>query len=160
VDPIDGSLNAKRRLPFYALSIAVAGGATMGDVWLGYVVDLVSDEEWIAVRGAGATLDGAPLGAEAPGESFELVGLEATRPPLLVAAAAQLPDGVRRVRVLGSLALALCQVAAGRLDAVASLRLRGARAVDIAAAQLVVREAGFAVDLPDVDTPFEAAPLD
>ena len=64
------------------------------------------------------------------------------------------------MRVLGSLALALCHLADGRLDAVASLRPNGARSVDIAAAQLIVREAGAAVALPDAPGPFEAAPLD
>jgi fructose-1,6-bisphosphatase/inositol monophosphatase family enzyme len=62
--------------------------------------------------------------------------------------------------VLGSLALALCHLADGRLDAVASLRPRGARAIDIAAGQLLVREAGSAVALPDAPEPFAAAPLD
>ena len=53
------------------------------------------------------------------------------------------------MRVLGSLALALCHLADGRVDAVASLRPNGARSIDIAAAQLAVREAGAAVALPD-----------
>src|SRR5204862_150808 len=35
VDPIDGSLNAKRGIPFFALSVAVAGGATMDDIHFG-----------------------------------------------------------------------------------------------------------------------------
>ena len=53
------------------------------------------------------------------------------------------------MRVLGSLALALCHLADGRVDAVASLRPTGARSIDIAAAQLAVREAGAEVALPD-----------
>jgi len=44
VDPIDGSINAKRGIPFFSLSIAVAGGPTMGDVHFGYVYDFGSDE--------------------------------------------------------------------------------------------------------------------
>ena len=58
---------------------------------------------------------------------------------------------------MGSLALSLCHLAAGRVDAVASLR--PARSVDIAAAQLLVRERGLAVELFD-DPPLSAAPLD
>jgi myo-inositol-1(or 4)-monophosphatase len=58
---------------------------------------------------------------------------------------------------MGSLALTLCHLAAGRVDAVCSLK--PARSVDIAAAQLLVVERGFAVDLPD-RPPFRAAPLD
>ena len=54
VDPIDGSLNAKRGIPFFALSLAVADGPTMGDVRFGYVYDFGTGEEWMAHRGAGA----------------------------------------------------------------------------------------------------------
>ncbi len=58
---------------------------------------------------------------------------------------------------MGSLALALCNLAAGRVDGVCSLK--PARAMDIAAAQLLVRERGFAVELPEAP-PLDAAPLD
>ena len=44
-DPIDGSLNAKRDIPFFSLSVAIADGATMGDVVFGYVYDFGSGEE-------------------------------------------------------------------------------------------------------------------
>jgi myo-inositol-1(or 4)-monophosphatase len=160
VDPIDGSLNAKRGLPLYALSIAVADGPAMGDVTLGYVFDLAGGEEWIARRGGGATVDGVALGSSRPLERLQLVALEATRPEHLAPAAAAMAGVTERVRVLGSLALALCHLADGRLDAVASLRPRGVRSIDIAAAQLVVREAGAAMALPDAPGPFAAAPLD
>jgi myo-inositol-1(or 4)-monophosphatase len=59
--------------------------------------------------------------------------------------------------VMGSLALSLCHLAAGRVDAVCSLK--EARAVDIAAAQLLVRECGFAVELSETP-PLSQAPLD
>jgi myo-inositol-1(or 4)-monophosphatase len=160
IDPVDGSLNAKRGLPLYAFSVAIADGPAMSDVVLGYVFDLGNGEEWIARRGGGATVDGVALGTSRPLERLQLVALEATRPEHLAPAAAALPGEVERVRVLGSLALALCHLADGRLDAVASLRPNGARSVDIAAAQLMVLEAGAAVGLPDAEGPFGAAPLD
>ena len=62
-----------------------------------------------------------------------------------------------RLRIMGSLALALCNLAQGRLDAVCSLK--GARAVDIAAAQLLVRERGLSIELVE-SPPFLEAPLD
>jgi myo-inositol-1(or 4)-monophosphatase len=46
IDPIDGSLNAKRGVPHHALSVAVADGATMEDVFFGYVYDFGVREEW------------------------------------------------------------------------------------------------------------------
>src|SRR5215210_3621674 len=61
VDPIDGSMNAKRGLTHHALSIAVADGPTMADVVFAYVLDLGPGEERRAVRGQGAYLDGERL---------------------------------------------------------------------------------------------------
>jgi fructose-1,6-bisphosphatase/inositol monophosphatase family enzyme len=70
-DPIDGSLNAKRDIPFFSLSLAVAEGATMADVVFGYVYDFGSGEEWIATRGGGAFLNGRRLGDVRPKDEIE-----------------------------------------------------------------------------------------
>ena len=158
VDPIDGSLNAKRTIPFFAVSIAVADGETMGDVHFGYVYDFGTGEEWVAERGAGGTLNGAPLGAVRPKDAIEILAFEATRTDLIAADAPKVVDLAYRLRIMGSLALSLCQLASGRVDAVCSLK--GARSVDIAAAQLLVRELGYAIELFDDARPFEAAELD
>jgi myo-inositol-1(or 4)-monophosphatase len=154
VDPIDGSLNAKRRLPFYCLSIAFADGPTIADVRFGYVRDLGSGEEWVAEAGAGAAVDGRPLGGIRPKERFGIVDFEATNAALVAQAAGRMDGNVGRIRVMGALALALCQLADGRVDAVATLK--PSRSVDLAAAWLIVREAGADVFL--VDDP--ALPLD
>jgi myo-inositol-1(or 4)-monophosphatase len=157
VDPVDGSVNAKRGIPFFSLSVAVADGPTLGDVSFGYVYDFGSGEEWTAVRGEGARLNGEPLAPELPKEEIELLSLEATKTVSIADRVGGMVDVAERVRVMGSLALSLCHLAAGRVDAVCSLK--GARSVDIAAAQLLVRECGLAIDLPEAP-PFEAAPLD
>ena len=129
----------------------------MGDVVFGYVYDFGTGEEWTAERGAGAFLDGERLGALRPKDTIEILSFEGTT----AAAVAERIDGVLglvgRVRVMGSLALTLCHLAAGRIDAACSLK--PARSVDIAAAQLLVRECGLAIELFE-DPPFEAAPLD
>ena len=157
VDPIDGSLNAKRGIPFFSLSIAVAEGETMNDVVFAYVYDFGSGEEWTADRGGGARLNGAPLDAPRPKERIEILSFEATLTSLVAEQASSVVGLAHRLRIMGSLALSLCHLAAGRVDAVCSLK--AARAVDIAAAQLLVREQGLAIDLPEAP-PFGAAPLD
>jgi myo-inositol-1(or 4)-monophosphatase len=157
LDPIDGSLNAKRGLPFFALSIAVADGSVMDDVFLAYVHDFATGDEWTAVRGEGARLNGGPLAGPGPKDEIEILAMEATRTDLLADRAAAMVGLAYRTRVLGSLALALCHLAAGRVDGVCSLK--GARSVDIAAAQLLVRERGLAIELPEAGL-FEEAPLD
>ena len=157
VDPIDGSLNAKRGIPFFSLSIAVADGETMGDVFFAYVYDFGTGEEWTATRGEGAFLNGAALGDERPKEQVEILSFEATLTATVAEKAQEVVGLARRLRIMGSLALSLCHLAAGRVDAVCSLK--AARSVDIAAGQLLVREVGLAIDLPE-EPPFEAAPLD
>jgi myo-inositol-1(or 4)-monophosphatase len=157
VDPIDGSLNAKRGIPFFAVSIAVAEGETMDDIVFGYVHDFGSGEEWVAERGGGARLNANELGGTRPKERIEILAFEATLTSSIAEKAAAMVGLAYRLRVMGSLALSLCHLAAGRVDAVCSLK--AARAVDIAAAQLLVRECGLAIDLPEAP-PFGAAPLD
>jgi myo-inositol-1(or 4)-monophosphatase len=157
VDPIDGSLNAKRDIPFFALSVAVADGAAMADVVFGYVYDFGSGEEWTARRGGGAFLNGGRLGAVRPKDELEILSFEATTTAEVAERAAAVAGIAYRLRIMGSLALSLCHLAAGRVDGVCSLK--PARSVDIAAAQLLVRECGLVIDLFE-DPPFEAASLD
>jgi myo-inositol-1(or 4)-monophosphatase len=147
IDPVDGSLNAKRRLPFAAVSIAVASGPGMRDVDLGYVAELEPARDWWAVRGGGAFLDGEPLERLEPG-ALEILGLEGVTPDRVAAAASAIGGlDARRVRALGSVAVTLCMVAWGGLDAMISLRPM--RSVDAAAAQLLVREVGGTVLFPE-----------
>jgi myo-inositol-1(or 4)-monophosphatase len=157
VDPIDGSVNAKRGIPYFSFSLAVAEGPRMGDVTFGFVHDFGSGEEWTAERGGGAFIDGVRLGARLPKQTIEILSFEGTTTPAIAAEIASVVGLADRLRVMGSLALSMCHLAAGRVDGVVSLK--AARSVDIAAAQLLVRECELAIDLFD-DPPFEAAPLD
>ena len=157
VDPIDGSLNAKRGIPFFSVSIAVADGERMGDVHFGYVYDFGSGEEWVARRGEGATLNGERLNVR-PKDRIEILSFEATLTSLIARDAPRVAELAYRLRIMGSLALSLCHLAAGRVDAVCSLKV--ARSVDIASAQLLVREAGLAIELFDDPRAFADAELD
>jgi myo-inositol-1(or 4)-monophosphatase len=154
IDPVDGSLNAKRGLPHASVSIAVADGGSMADVNVGYVAELASAAEWCALRGEGAFAGERALPKLEPGP-IEIFALETARPRLVAEAAPALAAlDARRVRALGSVAVTLCLVAEGKLDAMASLR--EVRSVDVAAGQLIVREAGGEALLPEAG---ERAPL-
>ena len=143
IDPIDGSLNARRTLPSFAFSVAIASGPAMADVELGFVHDHGTGEQFLAQRGGGATLDGVQLLARGPGYGLELVGLEAAKPELILPLVSGLQGKAYRIRAIGSLALTICYVAAGRLDGM--IGGRPSRSVDVAAAQLIAREAGASV---------------
>lgn len=162
VDPIDGSLNAKRGVPHHALSIAVSDGPTMADVSFGYVFDYGPGEEWHAIRGGGAYLDDARLSAE-PGERrnsagrLEIVGIESADPRWVAEAAEGLRATAHRIRGVGAIAVTLCQVAAARFDGM--LSLKRCRSFDAAAGQLIVREAGGHVAFTAFADPL-GAPLD
>jgi myo-inositol-1(or 4)-monophosphatase len=157
VDPIDGSVNAKRGIPFFSLSLAVAEGPAMGDVTFGYVYDFGAREEWVAERGRGAFLNGRALDTPPPKDPIEILSFEGTTTAYIAASAPALLGVAERLRVMGSLALSLCHLAAGRVDAVCSLK--AARSIDIAAGQLLVHEQGYAIELFE-DPPFAAAALD
>ena len=157
VDPIDGSVNAKRGIPYFSFSLAEAEGPTMDGVRFAYVYDFGTGEEWTAERGGGARLDGAPLDTPPPKSELEILAFEGTTTHAIAERIERLVGVTGRIRVMGSLALSLCHLAAGRLDAVCSLK--SARSVDIAAAQLLIREQGLGIELVD-DPPFGSAPLD
>jgi myo-inositol-1(or 4)-monophosphatase len=162
IDPIDGSLNAKRGGLHYALSIAVADGPNASDVVFGFVHDFGAREQWWAYRGRGAFLNGERLDPAA-GERrardgrLELVGIESADPRWVAASIDGLLSSAHRLRALGTIASTLCQVAAARFDGMVTLgRSRG---VDAAAGQLIVREAGGLISFADCPSPL-AAPMD
>ena len=162
IDPIDGSLNAKRHASHYALSVAVADGSTMADVDFGFVHDFGSGEEWWARRGEGAWLDGGRLDPALPERrtrdgKLELLGIESADPRWVQASIDGLVESAHRLRALGTIAATLCQVAAARFDGMVTLKR--CRGVDAAAGQLIVREAGGLVAFSDSDGPL-GAPLD
>jgi myo-inositol-1(or 4)-monophosphatase len=145
IDPIDGSLNAKRLIPAYSLSVAVAGGETMEDVEFAYVYDFGTREEFVARLGKGATVNGEPLDSDALGPGLEVVGFESAKPEWIVPVATRLEGKMHRMRVVGSIAISLCWVAAARFDGM--LTASTCRSFDAAAGQLIAREAGAFVSV-------------
>ena len=111
IDPIDGSLNARRTIPSHSLSIAVASGSSMADVEFGFVHDFGADEEFVARRGGGAALAGDAARVSVEEEKLEVVGLESAEPEWSLPALEALAGKAYRLRVVGSIAITAAYVA-------------------------------------------------
>ena len=149
IDPIDGSLNARRTIPAHSLSVAVASGPSMADVEFGFVHDFGANEEFTAVRGEGAHAGGEDYEPEREEGKLEVVAIESASPERVAPIATALQGKAWRVRAPGSIAISLVYIAAGRFDAM--LSGRHCRSVDAAAAQLIVREAGGRIAFGELD---------
>jgi myo-inositol-1(or 4)-monophosphatase len=154
VDPLDGTTNFTHGLPIWCVSVALRSSETLGrDVTVaGAVYDPLHDEMFVAARGGGATLNGAPLGVSdvARLDRSLVVAQAQTVDPDEIRAYALLVDRLMSVaggvRSLGSPALTLCAIAAGRLEAYCEYAMD---AWDILAGQLILAEAGGMLTLFD-----------
>lgn len=152
VDPLDGTTNFTHGLPFCCVSVALRSrGATVA----GAVYDPVHDEMFVGVLGGGATLNGAPVGVSdvARLDRALVVAQAQTVDPGEIRAYARLVERLMSVtggvRSLGSPALTLCAIAAGRLEAYCEYAMD---AWDILAGQLILTEAGGLLTLFDGQT--------
>ncbi len=141
VDPLDGTTNFAHGLPLFCTSIALERA---GEVVLGVVYDPIANEIYTAERGGGATLNGVPIGVsdtDEPIRALLATGFPYDRDevPAALELFGQFAVRTQSIRRLGSAALDLCYVAAGRLDGYYE---RGVKAWDIAAGMLILREAG------------------
>jgi myo-inositol-1(or 4)-monophosphatase len=143
VDPIDGTHNYANQIPFWCVSVAVADRRT-GLVMAGAIFDPLHEELFSACRGGGARLNGKPIHTTAKSNIGQaIVGYDIGHNPDISARMVELVAWVQprvgKVRHLGSAALSLTYVAAGRLDAYYHLSLQP---WDIGAALLLIEEAG------------------
>jgi myo-inositol-1(or 4)-monophosphatase len=145
IDPLDGTLNYSHGLAIFAVSIAYA---QQGQLSLAAVYDPMADEMFTAERGKGAWLNGKPIRVSASSElksSLLVTGFPYdawTNPVNNFAEFQNFSMRTQGVRRLGSAALDLCYVAAGRLDGFWEIRLN---AWDVAAGGLIAQEAGALV---------------
>ena len=131
LDPVDGSTNASRHLPWYATSLCVLDD---GGPRLALVVNQATGDEYEAVRGSGARLNGTPIAPTGCSRLVDaVVGVTACPPQ---------PIGSRQIRALGAAALDICSVAAGALDAYIDFSPSSHGPWDYLAAILVCTEAG------------------
>ncbi|MDQ6927602.1 MAG: hypothetical protein M3159_02930 [Actinomycetota bacterium] len=134
LDPVDGSTNASRRLPWYATSLCLLDG---DGPRVGLVVNLATGDRYEAIRGAGARHNGEAMGPTASTTmSDALVGVVGYPGQHL---------GWRQVRALGAAALDLCAVATGQLDAFIDCSPAGHAPWDYLAGMLICQEVGAPV---------------
>ncbi len=142
IDPLDGSSNFERRLPFFCTSIGVADGGRLQDVKFGIVRNLLSGETYYAERGE-SRKDGRPIRSSMQKELRDAAfAIDMCRSPASeVVRIAGLVSSVKRQVHFGANALEICLVAEGKLDGFVDIRGR-MRITDFAAGFLIAREAG------------------
>lgn len=145
-DPLDGTSNAIKNIPAFGISMAIAPVpkgrvATLNDVEIGTIKNFANGDICQAVKGKGALLNGKKMhpSTEDQLDKISLGGFTKSK----TVSVSTLVDTARRMRVLGSVVLELSYIACGKYDAF--MDLRGSRVIDIAASQLIVKEAGAIV---------------
>ena len=147
IDSIDGTSNALRDIPFFALSIAIADGPRLSRVHTSLVSNFKLGEVFTAEKGKGAWHNGYPItpsNITRIEEALLVINSSPSREisPKIV----ELIKRTHHARCFGSIALELCYVASGKLDGLIDLRQR-IRFTDIAASFLIIKEArGCIVD--------------
>jgi myo-inositol-1(or 4)-monophosphatase len=158
IDPLDGTVNFVHGVPFFSVSLAYAH---QGNLALGAVYDPIRDECFTAQRGRGAWLNGDPIKVSQVSDlndSLLVTGFPydvRTNPENNLDLFAKFSLRTQGVRRLGSAALDLSYVAAGRLDGFWEMRLN---AHDVAAGGLIAQEAGARVTSMQGDSNFLSPP--
>lgn len=146
VDPLDGTSNAVKNIPFYGISLAIAEitdsdeSMTIEDIELGFVKNFATGDIYQAHKGDGASLNGEKIQTSLKKDITQSsIGAYIYRADM--EKIDKLCKTIRRMRILGSVAIELCYVADGTYDAFLDIR-GNLRIVDVSAAKLIVEEAG------------------
>jgi len=148
VDPIDGSNNAALGIPFFCISLAVSSSRHLKDIEAAYVKNIFGDC-FYAVKGGGAFYEGLQQEKRkinvSMDDEIKFLGLSLGKHAPEIGELSKVLKHTEHMRSLGSIALSLCYVAYGSLNAYVDFR--PARILDITAAKLIVEESGGVVDL-------------
>ncbi len=147
VDPIDGTTNLMRRLPFYASSIAASSAPVLSSVFAGLVADLADNTTYTALKGEGAFRNGEKIySSKRVSLDDAVLGLDLNtyRVKSIIPQLTELIEKTRHIRHFGANALELCYVADGSTDAFVDIRGK-LRPTDVAAGLLILKEAGGVV---------------
>jgi len=139
IDPIDGSKNALTGIPLFSTSIAIVVGEKISDTSIGYVINLISGDEFWAIKGGGSFLNGAQIKTQQT-EEFNVIAYEAQTPRVDIPKILPLLSLFRRARCLGSTAIDLALLSEGAVSMFTTPV--PSRSFDFAAGYLLVKEAG------------------
>lgn len=141
VDPVDGTTNLAKGIPFAVTSLMVSETPRFSDAVAGFVMDLYSGEVFRAERNRGAWRGGKRINSAKPRPVREaLISIDISK-GAPITPVEKLIQEAGHIRQLGCAALSLCYVASGLMDA--HVDLRGTiRATDVAAGLLILKEAG------------------
>jgi myo-inositol-1(or 4)-monophosphatase len=150
-DPIDGTTNLVRGIPFYATSIAISTKPTINTIHTALVTDLVHGITYTAQKGKGAHSNNQQI-TPSKTESLEtaVIGIDLNTYKIreLAPRLTSLIQKTKHIRHLGANALELCHVADGTTDAFLDIRGK-LRTTDMAAAWLIIKEAGAKITTPE-----------
>ncbi|MBA7578091.1 3'(2'),5'-bisphosphate nucleotidase CysQ [subsurface metagenome] len=144
IDPVDGSNNAVRGIPYCSISIAYAIGRTINDIKKAVILDLNTKDIYWAIKGEGAYLNNKKIHVpdlDITDKCFFELNLPMKNFFKHIDNLRPIFRRFFRIRVLGSSALTLCQLAKGSMEAFVNLRETN-RLVDVAAGLLILKEAG------------------
>lgn len=139
VDPIDGSRNAVSGIPLFSTSIALVDGDTVGQTKIGYVINLISGDEFWAIKGVGSFLNGSPIITQKDGV-YRVIAYEAQTPKTDIPVIMPLISIFHRARCFGSTALDMAFLAQGAVSVFVVPSL--SRSFDFASGYLLIKEAG------------------
>jgi myo-inositol-1(or 4)-monophosphatase len=151
IDPVDGTTNLVRGLPFYCSSIAISHKPLLSDVYAAMVTDLFHGNTYTAKRGKGAYRDGKRIITSTDIFLTEaVIGLDLNTYKVkdIVPRLSDLIQATKHIRHFGANALELCYVAEGLTDAFVDIRGK-LRTTDVAAGFLILKEAGGIVSTPE-----------
>jgi myo-inositol-1(or 4)-monophosphatase len=151
IDPIDGTTNLVRGLPFYCTSIAASNGPLLSQVFAGLVSDLYHGTTYTATKGKGAYRNGEKISTSTAASLDDAViglDLNTCKVKEIAPQLSDLIQHTRHIRHFGANALELCFVAEGLTDAFVDIRGK-LRTTDVAAGFLILKEAGGIVTAPD-----------
>ena len=160
-DPVDGTTNAVRGIPFMATAIAVSKAPYLKDVETALVSDIFHNVTYTAQRDQGAFRNGEkiqPSQTSSLEEAVVGVDFNTLRLGELVAKLEEVLIRTRHLRHLGANALEICYVADGAIDAFIDIRGK-LRVTDVAASYLILLEAGGIMVTPEgtqLDVPLAA----